>query len=148
MQNQREKFKDIVKKRNISKYYKNKAKLRKQILIYKDLSKEDIMYRIVDNLSRRAVSSFNKNEYKFSHIDLIGCDYETLRNHLQSLFQNGMNFENYRKWELDHIFPISKFNLNNIDEIKKCFNYTNLQPLWKPDNRKKGNKIINTIEKI
>ena len=32
--------------------------------------------------------------------------------------------------------------MNNIDDIKKCFNYINLQPLWKIDNRKKYNKIV------
>jgi hypothetical protein len=54
-----------------------------------------------------------------------------------------MTFDNYGEWELDHIYPISKFNLDDINEVKKCFNYKNIQPLWKLENIKKSNKIIN-----
>ena len=39
-----------------------------------------------------------------------------------------MSYENYREWEVDHIIPISSFDLTNMDQIKKCFNYSNLQP--------------------
>ena len=53
-----------------------------------------------------------------------------------------MTFENYGEWEIDHIKPISLFNLNNENELFECFNYTNLQPLWKLDNIKKSNKFI------
>ena len=52
-----------------------------------------------------------------------------------------MSFDNYGLWELDHIKPISSFNLDNIEEQKKCFNYTNIQPLWKEDNMKKSDKM-------
>jgi hypothetical protein len=44
-----------------------------------------------------------------------------------------MTFENYGEWEIDHMTPISKFNLKD---------YKNLQPLWMIDNRKKSNKIL------
>ena len=52
-------------------------------------------------------------------------------------FTDNMSFDNYGLWELDHIKPISSFNLDNIEEQKKCFNYNNIQPIWKEDNMKK-----------
>ena len=42
---------------------------------------------------------------------------------------------------MDHTIPISKFKFSNLNEIKTCFNYTNIKPMWKIDNRQKSNKI-------
>ena len=53
-----------------------------------------------------------------------------------------MNFQNYGKWHVDHIKPISSYNLENEKELFECFNYKNLQPLWAHDNLVKSNKII------
>jgi hypothetical protein len=52
-----------------------------------------------------------------------------------------MNWNNHGLvWELDHIIPISSFNLLNPEEQKKCFHYSNLRPLIKLKNRQKLNK--------
>jgi hypothetical protein len=37
-----------------------------------------------------------------------------------------MNFNNYGDWEIDHIKPISSYDLNNFEEVKNCYNYKNL----------------------
>ncbi len=44
-------------------------------------------------------------------------------------------------WHIDHIIPCVSFNLLNEDEIYKCYNYGNLQPLSVADNLSKGNKM-------
>jgi hypothetical protein len=50
---------------------------------------------------------------------------------------DGMTFENIH---YDHIKPVSRFNLDNEEELLKCCNFTNLQPLLAVDNLTKNNK--------
>jgi hypothetical protein len=65
--------------------------------------------------------------------------------HLESQFKEGMSWSNYGKqkdnrldsWEIDHIIPISTFDLTDEDQQRKCWHYTNLQPLWAIDNLQK-----------
>lgn len=132
--------KDEYKKKKIQQYYKYKEKL----LVNEYLIKrnEDIINKIIDNLSKRATKFFKKNNIKINitHMQLIGCSKELLKEHLEDKFMKNMNFDNYGDWEIDHIKPISLCDINNIDEIKEYFNYKNLQPLWKIDNIKKSNK--------
>lgn len=73
---------------------------------------------------------------------LVGCTVEFLRGHIESLFVDGMNWENRHLWHIDHIKPCSKFDLTQEEEQRKCFHYTNLQPLWAKDNILKSNKEI------
>ena len=67
---------------------------------------------------------------------------EFLWQHLIKQFQPGMTKENYGLWHVDHIIPCSSFDFSDFEQQKKCFHYTNLQPLWAIDNIKKGAKII------
>lgn len=61
---------------------------------------------------------------------LIGCSYTEFIEYLESKFVEGMCWENYGEWHLDHIIPVSHFNLFSIRDRYKCFNYKNIQPLW------------------
>ena len=71
---------------------------------------------------------------------MLGCDYVTFVKHIESLFKDGMNWDNKDKWHLDHIIPLS--SADTVEEINKLGHYTNLQPLWAEDNLKKGNRIL------
>ena len=68
--------------------------------------------------------------------EILGCSYEDFEEHIESQFQEGMNWDNYGEWELDHIIPVSSHN--NEEELIKLNYYTNFQPLWKEDNKGKG----------
>lgn len=73
-------------------------------------------------------------------IDLIGCTVAELARHLESKFLPGMTWENRgaNGWHIDHIIPIAKFDLSDPQQQAAAFHYTNLQPLWAEDNRRKG----------
>jgi len=66
-----------------------------------------------------------------------------LKEHLENLFQPNMSWNNYGEWHIDHIKPISKFNIISHDckDFKECWSLCNLQPLWRLDNLKKSNKF-------
>jgi predicted nucleic acid-binding Zn ribbon protein len=72
-----------------------------------------------------------------------------LLSYFESKFKEGMTWENYGwyGWHIDHIRPCSSFDLTNSEELKKCFHYTNLQPLWGMDNMSKGNKLPDELQK-
>ena len=74
---------------------------------------------------------------------LVGYSLEQLTTHLESLFVDGMSWDNIALWEIDHIIPKSNFGYtsDNDQAFKDCWSLNNLQPLWKSDNRRKNNKI-------
>ena len=84
----------------------------------------------------------DKKHFKFN--DVIGCTTFFLKQYLENLFVDGMSWDNYGRygWHIDYIKPCASFDLSKPEEQKKCFHYTNLQPLWAQDNYKKGKKIL------
>ena len=68
----------------------------------------------------------------------MGCTIDELIAHIEKQFKPGMNWSNHGKWHIDHIRPCSSFELTDIEEQKKCFHFSNLQPLWAEENLKKA----------
>ena len=73
-------------------------------------------------------------------LELIGCTAAEFKAHLESKFQDGMTWDNYGEWHVDHIKPCSLFQLELDSEQRACFNYLNTQPLWATENLSKGAK--------
>ena len=80
------------------------------------------------------------------HPEYVGCSVEYLRSHLETQFEkesercgHSISWENQGDWHIDHIKPCDSFDLDLEDERHKCFHYTNLQPMWAPDNLSKSN---------
>lgn len=102
-------------------------------------------FRIECNIRRRILNALTTTKkgkiYKSdSTFELLGCDVKYLMEYLENKFLPGMTWENYGMWHIDHIRPCASYDLSDPDEQKKCFNFTNLQPLWAKDNLKKGKK--------
>jgi hypothetical protein len=122
-------------------YIKNKEKIITQNSKYKrNRKKFDIPYKISDNLRTRLYLAIKNGQKTGSAIRDLGCSIEELKIYLESKFHPNMTWDNYGKWHIDHVKPLSKFNLIDFEELKKACHYTNLQPLWAIDNLKKGNK--------
>jgi hypothetical protein len=79
--------------------------------------------------------------------DFVGYSTQQLKTHLEAQFTKGMDWEKFRLGEIhiDHIVPISSFDLSNPDELKRAWAITNLMPLWAKDNIIKSSKRIYLI---
>lgn len=124
-------------------YYElNKQKILMRHKLYERMKlKTDPIFRLRKNLRRR-LNLCLKNIYKKeTTLKLIGCTLEELKIYLENRFKKGMSWQNYGEWHIDHIKPISSFDLNIIENQKKAMHYTNLQPLWAKENISKGNKF-------
>lgn len=96
--------------------------------------------RITENLRKRTRDVLKGASKSKPTLELIGCSKEQLVKYIESMFTEGMSWENYGEWQIDHIRPCSSFNLLEKSEQEKCFHYSNLQPLWAGDNKRKSNK--------
>lgn len=70
---------------------------------------------------------------------ILGYTANELKVYIESKFQEGMSWLNYGDWEVDHIFPVSRFPIGTPVAVVNALE--NLQPLWTPENRRKGNQV-------
>lgn len=131
-----------------SKRASNKEASRKQINEYfQNRKATDLNFKVrcslrscmTNGLRRRGIGKSLKTE------ELVGCSLKELQVHIESLWKPGMSWGNrgvaMDQWQIDHIWPCASFDLSNPSEQKKCFNYTNLQPLWTWQNQAKKDKL-------
>lgn len=104
----------------------------------------DVTFRMISNIRRRIRQSIKSDSISKATLELLGCTPDECRAYIESLFLPGMSWENYghKTWHIDHKIPCAAFDLSDPEQQKKCFHYTNLQPLWAEDNLKKGAKIL------
>lgn len=128
-----------------TKAYKKSYKQRPEVKLRlakraKERYHEDIHYKIT-NLFRNRLYQAIKGIKKAPSLELLGCDINFFIKYIENIFLPTMTWYNYgAEWHLDHIIPCSSFDLTDIDQQKKCFHYTNLQPLFATT------KVIDGIE--
>jgi len=109
----------------------------------------DIKFKLSIVLRTRLNAAIKNGQKAGSAIKDLGCSVDLLKSYLESKFLPNMTWDNWGKdgWHIDHIIPISSFDLTNRDELLKACHYTNLQPMWALDNFMKSDKITinNTI---
>ncbi len=152
---------NILNKRKLD-YLKNKERKKEYQREYQKKNKEkrnkylverrqnDEIFRLITNIRNLILNSFYDKGYsKESKTEqILGCTFQDFKLHLESKFENWMNWENrglYNGelnygWDIDHIVPLSE--AKNKDELIILNHYTNLQPLCSKINRDiKKNKI-------
>ena len=136
------KNKKHIKKWN--KEYVQRPEVKKRISkIRKNRYKNDPVYLIQNRIRTRFYTYIRRGlaEKKVKTNELIGCSWKQLKIHIEKQFKPNMKWSNYGKWHIDHIKPMSKFNLMKIEDQYKCCNYKNLQPLWAEENLSKGDRM-------
>lgn len=76
---------------------------------------------------------FGKNS---SLLSILGCSFESFQQYISAQFQDGMTWDNFGAWHIDHIKPL--VIASTEDEVLRLSHYTNMQPLWARDNLIKG----------
>ena len=60
-----------------------------------------------------------------------------------------MTLDNFGSdWGLDHIVPVDLFDLSNDEDLKLCYNFNNIMPMYNVDNRLKGASIHFSLVKL
>jgi len=112
----------LEKKRN--NYHKNKEK-NNHIIAWRGV--------LINTIKRLNTSKENKTN------ELLGYSALQLKEHIEKQFTDGMSWDNWGKWHIDHIKPVSSFDKSEKMSIINSLD--NLQPLWAQDNLKKSNKL-------
>jgi hypothetical protein len=101
----------------------------------------DPIYKLKFNLATLIRNVIKNGGYQKSArtSDVLGADWETVKAHIESMFDGEMSWENQGQWHFDHIIPISL--AKNEREVLVLNHYSNLRPLWGKENIAKSNKL-------
>jgi hypothetical protein len=95
----------------------------------------------LSNIVRGRVYKSLKHDKELSSKEYLGCEVDVLKEHIEKQFMEGMSWDNFGEWHIDHIVPL-KYNNPSLEEVYERLHYTNTQPLWATDNISKGNRYV------
>jgi len=131
-------------------YYKqwnqeNRGRINERV---KQRRQSDPIFKLKCNLRNRTSKAFKDKGYskKSKTREILGVEWEVVAKHIERQFTKGMNWDNYGKWHIDHIIPLS--SAKTEEEVVKLCHYSNLQPLWAEDNFSKSDSIEATQVKL
>jgi hypothetical protein len=133
--------------------YKQPHNNEKERARYKERYHNDIEFRLSANLRNRLRIALQKDYKQTSAVKDLGCSLPELKTHLESMFYpdqftgREMTWNNYGKfgWHIDHILPLSSFDLSSRENQLLACHYSNLRPMWATENLIKGAKVLSGI---
>lgn len=112
----------------------------------KDERQKNVNYRLKKSLAARLRSVLKKENCTMNY---IGCNIQYLKMWFEYNFTQDMSWDNYGSyWSIDHIIPVSKFDLTNEDEKMKCWNWSNLVPNISCSSSKRSDIDLNQVDNI
>ncbi len=105
----------------------------------------DLEFKISRYLRSRLYGAVKKSSKTGSAVRDLGCSISEFKSYIENKFTEGMTWDNHGDWHLDHIIPLSSFDLTIREELLQACNYTNYQPLWAVDNLRKSDKLTYSI---
>lgn len=119
-------------------YQNNKSHIREKDNIR---LKTDFCYKFIKTQRRRILLALKQKNMRT--IEYLGCNAEEYLQWISSQLNDEFTLENHGlKWHIDHVIPLSKFNLDDENEVLLSLNWRNTTPLSIKDNLTKNNKII------
>ena len=115
---------------------------------YLEMRMRDVGFRIHSRIRQRMQKALKRHalgcHIQHGKFRYLGATLQQVINHLESKFDDKMTWQNYGSyWHIDHIMPVSAFDLRLEADRCAAFHYTNLQPLEKVENIRKSNRIPN-----
>ena len=92
----------------------------------------------LDAYVRRAIKGASVDESRLEEI--VGVRSPLLRWWIASQFDEGMSLANYGEWQIDHAVPLVHYDLTRSEQVAAAYNFSNLRPLWKDDNNRRGRR--------
>lgn len=134
-----DKFKTICKT-----YREKPEKKVKRAEYLKDRYTSDMNFRL-RSLYRTRVRMYIRGGIKSGNEKyqaMLGCSWDVLCEWLEMNFTEGMTWDNHGSvWHIDHTMPCSIFDFTIEENVKICFNWSNLAPMFGSENISKSNKI-------
>lgn len=135
------------------KYRKNNSDKRNEYIRNRQMN--DIQFKIATNLRKCLNRALKIGQKSGSAVSALQCSISELKLYLEDQFYpnprtgENMTWENYglHGWHIDHIKPLSSFDLTDVNQFLEACCYTNLQPLWAEHNLKKGAKYETNKQK-
>lgn len=137
------------RQKSLQRYKEKNSEIREKQKIYQRSSQvRKIRAKTLKNRLRNGISAsigrgLKKGKEGKSWTELLEFNLNSLMVHMEKQFTRGMSWGNYGEWHIDHIIPVSVFNFSSPKHLdfKRCWQLSNLRPLWAKENLAKGMKL-------
>lgn len=104
--------------------------------------RQDVLRKIPSLIRNRFAQAAPGGRLAGDPVVALGCSIEAFALGIEKQFTDGMSWENHglHGWHLDHVRPLSSFDLTSQEHLARAAHHTNYQPMWARENKSKGNR--------